>query len=189
MALAGHRTTSLLRRFGDGDRSVQDELSRLVYAELHRLAERQLAGQPPGHTLQPTALVHEAWLRLVDQAGASFERKRDFFAFAGRAMRSVLVDHARRRGARKRGGERGRVPLEAVDQLARDRPAEADLLAVDEALTRLQGVDPELVRIVELRFFGGLSCAEVAEVTGAGLRTVERRWRLARAWLHTELSR
>jgi RNA polymerase sigma factor (TIGR02999 family) len=183
---AAHRTTLLLNQLGAGDRSVEDELVALVYGELRRLAAQQMSAQARAHTLQPTALVHEAWLRLVEQDEASFESKHRFFALAARVMRSVLVDHARARGAAKRGGGLERAPLDDAAESGAGA-ADVDVLALDEALEHLAEIDADLARLVELRFYGGLSHPEIAAATGVGLRTVERRWRLARAWLRAEI--
>jgi RNA polymerase sigma factor (TIGR02999 family) len=162
----------------------------LVYEELRELADRHMAHQAVEHTLQPTALVNEAWLRLARPArgGArEVESRRQFFALASRAMRSVLVDHARARRSDKRGGARRRVTIAAAPGVASG--PDLDVLALEEALERLESRDEELARLVELRFFGGLQHAEISAVTGVPLRSVERRWRLARAWLYRELSR
>lgn len=179
-------TTRLLDRLGAGDRAAAEELAPLVYAELHRLAERHMAGQGREHTLQPTALIGEVWLRLVGGAPLAFAGREPFYALASRIMRSVLVDHARARAAQKRGGDRARVTLQGDERSA--DASEVDVLALDEALVRLQAMDPELHRLVELRFFGGLAHPEIARTLGVSLRTVERNWRLARAWLHGELA-
>jgi RNA polymerase sigma factor (TIGR02999 family) len=174
--------TRLLNGFFAGDQEDRDEIANLVYEELHRIAGAALAGPGRHPTLEPTGLVHEAWIRLSDRGGI-FEHRRAFFAFAARIMHSVLVDHARARGALKRGGDRGRITI-AGDSA---RGAELDFVELHEALARLQAQDPELHDLVELRFFSGLGHAEIAELLGVSLSTVERRWRLARAWLRGEL--
>lgn len=167
------------------DPSDADPRSDLVYAELRRLARRAMSRQGPGHTLQTTALLHEAWLRL-EKLDARWESKDHFLAVAARAMRSVLVDHARRRGAEKRGGGRQRVDLDDVVDGLQQRSA--DLLALDEALAELTRLDEELARIVEMRFFGGLKHPAIADLLGVSLRRVERGWSTARSWLYTRLS-
>jgi RNA polymerase sigma factor (TIGR02999 family) len=174
--------TLLLRRIADGDAAARERLVELVYGELRRLAERQLRGERGG-TLQPTALVHEAWLKL---AGAEdFADRRHFFAVASRAMRSVLVDHVRARRAQKRGGDERPTALD--ETVAFLEAGETDLLDLNVALEELERDDPELARLVELRFFGGLSHEEIAAAEGASLSTIERRWRLARARLAQRL--
>lgn len=177
--------TILLRRLQEGDGRAADELLPIVYAELHRLAQRAMAGRG-GQTLQTTALMNEAWIRLVDGDGAEWESRNHFLAVAARAMRSVLVDRARRRGALKRGGARVELELDAaIDELEERAP---DLVALDDALEKLAEVDETLVKIVEMRFFGGLSQPAIAEVLGISLRSVERGWSTARAWLHARLA-
>jgi len=178
-------TTRLLNRLGKGDPAAAEELVPRVYAELHRLAEQHMAGQGPRHTLQPTALVNEAWARLAVQEELEFDGRDPFYALASRIMRTVLVDHARARNAEKRGGDRRRVTL--LDEEEGEQGVELDILALDEALQRLKAMDPELHALVELRFFGGLKHPAIARVQGTSLRTVERNWRLARAWLQGEL--
>ncbi len=182
----GHdpRLTRLLNGFFAGEQTERDELASLVYGELHRIAGAALAGAGRRATLQPTGLVNEAWIRLCERGG-SFGNRRRFFAFAARIMRSVLVDHARRRGAQKRGGELDRITISALADAAGGN--ELDFVALHEALERLKGLDQDLHDLVELRFFSGLSHEETAELLGVSLSTVERRWRLARAWLRGEL--
>lgn len=182
----GRDATSLLRDVAGGDDAARSELLSLLYDELHRLARRHMAGQSAAHTLQPTALVHEAWVRLAGADANDFRDRRHFLAFASRAMRSVLVDHARARRGPKRGGDRQRVPLDAT--LATYEERGHDVLAVDEALARLEADEPDLAALVELRFFGGLAMNEAAEVLDVSLSTVERRWRLARVWLREALA-
>ena len=178
--------TQLLGRMSAGDASAANELLPVLYEELHALASKFMRERPSGTTLQPTALVNEAWLKLVDaQAASGFESRSHFLGVAARAMRSVLVDYARRRGALKRGGAHERVPLEHVVDLFEENGGE--LLALDEALTRLAEMDPELGRVVELRFFGGLSVEETARATGRSEATIVREWRVARLWLQREL--
>jgi RNA polymerase sigma factor (TIGR02999 family) len=178
--------TQLLVLWSQGEAGALERLLPIVYAELHRIAGRQLRRERRDHTLNPTALVHELYLRLVDQRRASWQNRAQFFGVAARLMRRVLVDHARSRQADKRGGSATHVSLEE----AGDQPgvaALADVLAVDEALERLAGQDPEQVRLIELRFFAGLTVEEAAHVLERSPRTVKREWRLARAWLHREL--
>jgi RNA polymerase sigma factor (TIGR02999 family) len=179
--------TRLLASVADGDERAVDELLPLVYEQLHGLAERHLRGERPGHTLQPTALVHEVYLKLVGSPGARWRNRAHFVAIATRAMRQVLVTHALRRRTAKRGGRRNAVALDDAVALFEERST--DLLALDEALTKLAQIDAQQSRIVELRFFGGLTVAETAEVTGVPTRTVEREWTVARAWLRREIEK
>jgi RNA polymerase sigma factor (TIGR02999 family) len=185
---AGH-TTSLISRLGQGDRGAADELYAILHGELRELAGRLMADQRAAHTLQPTALVHEAWLRLAAGGPAALDlsSRAQFFALAARVMRSVLVDHARRRGAQKRGG--GALALANPAEEPAGGAPDLDVLALDEALTKLAAFDPDLARLVELRFFAGLPHADIAGTLGCSVRTVEDRWRLARAWLKVELER
>lgn len=179
--------TRLLARWSRGEQEALNELLPIVYGELRRMAGRQLRAKRQEHTLTPTALVHEVYLRLVDQRRADWQNRTQFFAVAARLMRRVLVDHARARLAGKRGGGLVVVPLEqAGDPEAVASPL-ADVLAVDEALTRLAALDGEQARLVELRFFAGLTVEEIAPLLGRSERTVKREWRLARAWLFREL--
>jgi RNA polymerase sigma-70 factor, ECF subfamily len=180
------QATLLLRRYGDGDRAAADELLPLLYDELRRIASAHLRRERSDHTLQPTALVHEAWLRLVDDPAPEVGSRAHFLSLAARVMRRVLVDHAREHGAQKRGGGSSRVTLD--DALALYERRDLDLLALDEALERLGALDAPLARIVELRFFAGLTNAEVASLDGTSLRSVERGWATARAWLRGALA-
>lgn len=174
--------TQLLARASAGDRDARDLLVPRVYDELRAIAGRVLDRHATVATLPPTALVHEAWLKLVDRPEAlALADRRHFLAIAARLMRDVLVDHLRARGAAKRGGGLERVTLDDVASVFEQRSL--DLLALDEALGRLAAEDPQLARIVELRFFGGLTIAETAQELGVSTPTVERGWRLARAWL------
>jgi RNA polymerase sigma factor (TIGR02999 family) len=177
--------TALLRAWRDGDPAAIDQLLAVVYRDLHRQAERYMRAQPPGHTLQATGLVHEAYLRLVNREPVDWNSRGHFFAVAAKAMRSILVDHARARGAAKRGGGADPLTLEDVDAVAGDEVA---VLELDEALSRLAQLDPRKSSLVELRYFGGLSIEETAEVLGLSAATVKRDWRLARAWLRRELA-
>jgi RNA polymerase sigma factor (TIGR02999 family) len=175
-------TTQLLLDARAGDRAAFDRLFAHVYDELRRIAHQRLLRYRPGETLDTTALVHEAYLKLVDQSRSEWRDRAHFFALASRAMRFVLVDYARARTAQKRGGRLSDVPLDAVQVAADDRAA--DLLALTDALERLSGVHPRLGEIVEYRFFGGLTFDEIAEVTGMSVPTARRDWMRARAWLH-----
>ena len=178
--------TRLLVAWSAGDAKALEELIPLVYGELRRLAERHLARERAGHTLQPTAVVHEAYLKLVDQKRVSWKNRGHFFAVAAQAMRRLLVDHARRHDAEKRGGAITLVPLEAAD--ASVAPREADVLALDLALVKLAALDATQAKVVELRYFGGLTLDETADVLGSSASTVGRAFRLAKAWLYRELS-
>ena len=179
--------TLLLSEIEKGDRQASEKLHPLVYDELRRLAASKMASERPDHTLQATALVHEAYIRLVDDSqGGHWNSRGHFFAAAGEAMRRLLVESARGKKRLKRGGGRDRQPLR--DSTAIELPAPVDeLIAVDEALRKLEGEDPETANLVKLRFFRGLSMAQTAEALGKSLRTVEREWTYARSWLHREL--
>lgn len=177
--------TRLLGALGRGQRSAMDELLPLVYDELHDLAALAMRSARPGHTLQPTAVVHEAFVRLVGGDGGAFESRDHFLAVAARAMRSVLVDHARRRGSLKRRGSGERVEL--TDTVAGYEERGLDLLAVEEALERLATFDPDLVQVVELLYFAGLTAEEAGRVMGCSSRTIERDWRTAKAFLRATL--
>jgi RNA polymerase sigma factor (TIGR02999 family) len=178
--------TVLLNRLLAGDRAAGEPLWSAVYAELHRLASAQLDHERPDHTLQPTALVNEVFLRLPLDRQARWASRGQFFTVAAQAMRHVLVDHARRRGAAKRAGQRRRLSLDALPP---HMPSDVDVLAVDEALTALGKVDHELVRLVELRFFAGLSLEETAKVLDVAPITAKRLWKIARGWLHQYMTR
>lgn len=194
---AGHQVTELLHAWGAGDAQASDSLVRLVYDELRRQARLALRREDEGHTLQPTALVHEAWLRLVDQRDARWENRTQFFAIAAQMMRRVLLDHARTRKALKRGGGAVQVSLADVDRLGAElgaSPAQAtqdvvDVIALDDALTRLSVLDPQKARLVDLRYFAGLSIPEAAVALGVSTATVGREWAIARMWLRRELER
>lgn len=178
--------TALFNRLAEGDNSAAAELLPLVYAELRQLAGRRMARERADHTLQPTALVNEALLRMLPSPSRSFNDRAHFFRAAAQAMRAVLVDHARARGAAKRGGDRQRLELDQALVLSDDRLE--DVLFLDEALGRLIELDEELGRVVELRFFAGLTHEEIAGVLGKSTRSIERAWRTARAWLRAEYS-
>lgn len=178
--------TQLLKQWGEGDVAALDRLVPLVYDDLRRLARHHLQQQGANRTLQPTAVVNEAYLRLARQSHIEFENRSQFFGLAAKLIRDLLVDDTRRRLAEKRGGDGLRVSM--ADAEAAAAPAEFDLLALDEALTRLSQNKPQHGRIVELRFFGGLTIAETAALLGVSHATVERDWNFARAWLYGELA-
>lgn len=178
--------TQLLVRWGSGDKTALDQLMPLVQSELRRLAGNYLRRERPGHTLQPTALVNEAYLRLIDQRSARWQNRAHFYGIAAQLMRRILVDHARVKHAEKRGGSKQeRLSITSARALA-TKP-DLDVLALHEALEELKTIDPQQERIVELKFFGGLSIEETAEVLGIGHATVERDWKMARAWLRRKL--
>ena len=177
--------TRLLRAWRQGDRGALESLIPLVYADLHRMAERRLRDERPGHTLQPTAIVNEAYLRLVGAEGQDWENRAHFFAAAARSMRRILVDHARTRQAKKRGGGGTRYLLDTTIMV---EPRAVDLIAVDDALEKLAALDPEQGRVVELRFFAGLTEDETAGALGVSPATVHRKWLSAKAYLHRELA-
>jgi RNA polymerase sigma factor (TIGR02999 family) len=190
--------TELLRAWGAGDSQASDAVAPLVYDELRRQAELALRRESDGHTLQTTALAHEAWLRLDAQRDMHWDNRSQFFAVAAQIMRRILVDHARRRHALKRGDAPTQVTLDAVDREHERHGASAtprssvdpvDLLALDDALARLAAFDPQKARLVELRYFAGLSMPEAAEALGVSLATVGREWAIARMWLRRELER
>jgi len=179
------QVTALLVEATGGDKSAVDRLLPLIYDDLRGLAEGAMRSERRGHTLQPTALIHEAYLRLVNQTRVQWRDRAHFFAVAATVIRRVLVDHARGRGAAKRGGGRERVSLDQADPVAES--PDVDMLALDEAMNRLAGFDARKSRVVESRFFGGLGIDDTAEVLGVSHATVERDWSLARAWLFREL--
>jgi RNA polymerase sigma factor (TIGR02999 family) len=183
---AGHDVTELLRAWSAGEPAAADRLMPLVYDELRRRAAAYLRRERHGHTLQPTALVHEAYLRLVDQRRAAWQNRAQFFAVASQMMRRILVDRARARKMAKRSGRWARVTLDEAGPVS--RPREVDVLDLDAALTRLAEFDPRKSRIAELRFFGGLSLEEAGQVLQLSVATVERDWQAARAWLFKALS-
>jgi RNA polymerase sigma factor, sigma-70 family/RNA polymerase sigma factor, TIGR02999 family len=179
--------TVLLRRLKEGDQAAESQFAGQVYDELRRLAANYMRRERNDHTLQPTALVHEAFLKLFECRDIDWQGRAHFFAVASQMMRRILVDHARRAHAGKRGGDWNQEPLDAAFLYAETRPVE--LIALDEALQRLSEIDSRQCRIVELRFFGGLSVEEAAEVLGVSERTIKREWSVARAWLYGELSK
>jgi RNA polymerase sigma factor (TIGR02999 family) len=178
--------TGLLVEWSNGDEAALEKLTPLVYDELRRVAARYLSRERAGHTLQATALVHEAFVRLVDQRRVQWRNTLHFVALAAQMMRRILVDHARSHAYAKRGGGAKKLSLDEAGELASQQIP--DLLEVDVALDRLAGLDPELSRVVELRFFGGMKNEEIADVLGVSAPTVVRRWRLAKAWLYRHLS-
>ena len=178
--------TQLLIDWSKGDQAALDRLMPLVFSELRRLATNYLRRERQGHTLQPTALVNEAYLRLVDQKNAKWQNRAQFFGISAQLMRRILVDHARQHQAAKRGGsQQQRLSITSAEKIVKD--SEVDLLALNEALDELGKMDPQQSKIVELKFFGGLSIEETAEVLGVGHATVERDWKMARAWLRRQL--
>ena len=179
--------TLLLAELTQGNRDAAAELIPLVYKELRRIAGYYMRDERVSHTLQPTALVNEAFLRLVDQTRIDWRNRAHFFGVAAQLMRRVLVDHARERAAAKRGGQRARIDLDHVE-IGLTPEGSEQLLAVEEALTRLRAFDPQQERIVELRFYGGLTVEETAEALRVSPRTVKREWAMAKAWLQAELA-
>lgn len=179
--------TQLLERWSQGDEEALDQLMPLVYDELHRLAGAYLRRERREHTLQPTALVNEAYLKLVRQRNTQWQNRAQFFGVAAQLMRRILVDHARANYADKRGGDRVNVSLKNIGSFG-NQP-EADVLALHDVLNRLAEIDPDQSRIVELRFFGGLTIEETAEVMQISHSTVEREWKIAKAWLKRELTK
>lgn len=180
-------TSRLLRRLAGGERDVEGRLFELVYEDLRKRAHGMMIRQPANHTLQTTALVHEAWLKLGEPKDGDLATRTHYLRLASRAMRSVLVDHARARATEKRGGAAARLPLDEAG-VSIDGPSQT-LLELDESLTRLAKADRDLARIAELRLFGGLEHEEVARALGVSTKTVERAWKLARAWLQRDLGR
>ncbi|MGH9842037.1 MAG: sigma-70 family RNA polymerase sigma factor [Blastocatellia bacterium] len=187
MASPQHEVTQLLLAWGDGDEAALAQLVPHVEAELHRLAQIYLSRERPGHSLQTTALVNEAFVQLIDSTSIQFQNRAHFFGVTANLMRRILVDHARRRQQLKRGGDALQVSLAESENVGRMRSA--GVIALDDALATLAKFDPRKSQIVELKFFGGLSEEEIAEVMKISLRTVQRDWNLARAWLYNELSK
>jgi RNA polymerase sigma factor (TIGR02999 family) len=179
--------TELLRNWSDGDKQAQEKLFQVVYNELHRQAARYLRHEQPGLSLQTTDLIHEAYLRLINQQHVEWQNRLHFFAIAAKVMRRILVDHARSRRAAKRGGSAIRLPLE--EAMAVLPGQDLDFVALDEALARLSEIDVQQSQIVELRFFSGLSVEQTAKVLDVSERTVKRDWNVAKAWLRRELRR
>ncbi len=181
-----HDITGILAKAREGDPDAAGYLLPIVYDELHALAQAYMRHERPGHTLQATALVNEAYMRLVGQSCSNWEDQTHFMAVAAQAMRRILVDHAKARRRQKRGGRRERTPLEEVVLTAEDR--NVDVLALDDVLTRLAAVNPEHARLVELRFFAGMTIEETARALSVSTASVERTWRTARAWLYQQLT-
>ena len=182
-----HEVTQLLVAWSDGDRAALDQLTPLVYEELHRLARNHMSRERQGHTLQTSALVNEAYVRLIDQKNVRWQNRAQFFSIASRLMRRILVDHARSHRYAKRGGDMRRVSLDEAAIVAQE-PA-AELVALDDALKSLAALDPRKCQVVELRFFGGMSVEESAEVLGVSVVTVMRDWSTAKAWLHRAMEK
>ena len=180
--------TRMLRQWSDGNREVLEELMPLVYDELHRQAARFLSRERKDHTLQTTALIHETYLKLIDQREVSWESRTHFFAIAANLMRRILVDYARAKQREKRGGDYLILPLEEAEPVV-GKEKSIDLMALDEALTRLEKIDKRQARIVELRYFGDLTLEETAKALGISRTTVADDWAMAKAWLHRELTR
>lgn len=185
-ATSKHEVTRLLVSLGAGDKNALNRLMPLVYVELRRLARSRLGSERSDHTLNTTALVHEAYMKLADQTRINWQSRAQFFALASQAMRRILVDYARRRNASKRGGNNV-ISIREVDSVAAEMKTD-DLVALDEALTRLGAIDARQSQIVECRFFGGLSIEETAKVVGVSTATVKREWAVARAWLYRALN-
>ncbi len=181
------QVTDLLGRWRGGDRQALDALIPLVYDELRRIAQHYLRNERPGHTLQSTALVHEAYVRLIKQDLPQWQNRAHFFAVAAQLMRQILVDHARAYRADKRGGGACKLTLDEAEKDS--QPLDVDIVALDDALKTLSSMDPQQGKVVELKFFGGLSIEDTAEVLGISASTVKRDWITARAWLHRELDR
>jgi RNA polymerase sigma factor (TIGR02999 family) len=181
--------TDLLQRWKQGDAGALEHLAPLVYAELRRIAGRALARERRDHTLQSTALVHEAFLKLVDQRSVNWQSRAHFFGLAAQLMRRILVDHARRVGTSKRGGHAATISLEVAGDVPGVMSRQAtDVFLLDAALRKLEAFDPEQGRVVELRFFGGLTIEETADLLGVSTMTIKRDWAVARAWLYRELA-
>ena len=187
MSDATQQVSEILEAIRDGDSQAEEQLYPLVYAELKGIARSFMVREGPGHTLQPTALVHEAYLRLLGTNAPRWQNRAHFFTAAAESMRRILIDHARRKTSLKRGGDRQRETLDAELLQAGDADLE-ELLSLDEALTRLEKVDEGMVQVVKLRYFAGLSIDETAKVLGSSGRSVSRQWTAARAWLRRELS-
>lgn len=182
----GHEITQLLRRWSEGDRAALDQLMPVVQQELRKLAGGYLRQERPGHTLQPTALINEAYLRLVKQDFPEWQSRRHFYGVAAQLIRQILVEHARAHAAAKRGSGDEKLPLEEAWVYAQEKAAE--LVALDDALTALAKLDERKARLIELRYFGGLSLAETAALMDISIATIGREMRLAQAWLHREMS-
>jgi len=182
-----HEVTQLLRAWSNGDEAALAQLAPLVEAELHRMADSYLRRERPGHTLQTTALINEAYLRLIDDSAVEWQNRAHFYGIAAQMMRRILVDHARSRKAAKRGAAPLRISLTEIENVAPE--PSADIIALDDALSTLSQFDRRKSQIVELKFFGGLQEEAVAEILKISLRTVQREWNLARAWLYQQLEK
>jgi RNA polymerase sigma-70 factor, ECF subfamily len=185
MPRSQHQVTHLLKAWADGDETAKEMLVPLVYSELHRMARRYMARETPGNCLQPTALIHEAFLRLLEAKNIHWQNRAHFFAISARIMRRILVEHARARHCAKRGGNAQPVNLDEAIGFTTERAR--DLIALDDALNSLAKLDPRQSQLVELRFFGGLTLEETGVVLGLSPRTVRREWSMARAWLYRAL--
>jgi RNA polymerase sigma factor (TIGR02999 family) len=184
MAVSDHDITVMLRQWSDGNQQALTELLPVIYDELRRVAHQYLRRERAEQTLETTALVHEAYLKLIDQRSVNWQNRAHFFAIAAQAMRRILVDNARRRSAAKREGEK--IPLDDVAIISTDRAEH--LVALDDALKRLEEIDPQQSKIIELRYFGGLTIEETAEAMSLSPATIKREWSMARAWLYQELA-
>jgi len=182
-----HEVTQLLIAWSSGDKAALDKLMPLIHQELRRLAHRYMSRERPGHTLQTTALVNEAYVRLVNRKNVHWQNRAHFFAIAAELMRTILVDHARSHAFAKRGGGARNITLDEAMVVSQQRAAE--VVALDEGLKELAAIDPQQSRIVELRFFGGLTIEEIAEVLGLSPATIKREWSTAKAWLYHELAK
>ncbi len=187
MAQNSHEVTQLLIEWSNGDKAALDKLMPLIYDELRRLAHHYMSRERPGHTLQTTALVDEAYVRLVNRQRVHWQNRAHFFAIAAHLMRSILVDHARSHAYAKRGGGAHKIPLDEAMVISQERAAE--VVALDDALEQLTRIDPRQSRIVEMRFFAGLTIEETAEVLSLSPATIKREWSTAKAWLYHELNK
>ena len=185
---ASHQITQMLIELTDGNTEVVDRIYPFIYDELRRLAGSYLRRERSDHTLQPTALVHEAYIKLIDQRSVKWQNRAHFFGIAAQVMRRILMDHARKHNADKRGGDIEKLPIEE-EILVVSHERSAELIALDDALQSLAEIDPQKAKIVELRYFGGLSIEETAEVMGVSVPTINRQWRMAKAWLYGQVSR
>jgi RNA polymerase sigma-70 factor (ECF subfamily) len=186
---SGEGVTQLLRAWNEGDLEALEQLMPMVHQELKRIARARFAAEGPGHTLQPTALVNEVYLRLARKMSPSWVDRGHFLAYAGAMMRSILVDHARRKSAAKRGGDRPTISIDDHRDVGQTADSVVDLVALDEALQRLDRLEPRQSRIVELRYFAGLTIAETAALLDLSISSVKDDWRMARSWLYRELTR